>query len=75
MSRFDALYDRGIAVGEADIINDAMHFRFRDETFTLPFLMVHQYAENSGYGFYTMSLVKLQELEREQAGKRALKVS
>ena len=75
MSRFDALYDRGIAVGESDILNDAMNFRFRDETFTLPFLEVYPFVEDSGYGFYTMPLVKLQEIEREQSGKHALKHS
>lgn len=75
MSQFDALYDNGVAVGVGDIVNDAMHFRFRDETFTLPFMAVYPYVENSGYGFYTMPLVKLQELEREQGEKRALKVS
>jgi hypothetical protein len=70
VSRFDALFDRGIAVGEGDIVNDAMNFVFRDETFTLPFLKVYPYVENSGYGFYTLPLLKLQELERERAGEK-----
>ena len=72
---FEALYDRGIAVGTGDIVNDAMNFRFRDETFTLPFMAVYPYVEDTGYGFYTMPLVKLQELEREQGAKNAVKHS
>ena len=66
--QFAALYERGMAVGQSNIKNETMDFRFRDETFTFPLLVVYPVIENSHLGFYTVPIDKLRELEREAAG-------
>lgn len=65
--QFGALYERGIAVGEADIADEIMNFRWRDETFSFPSHVVYKLIEDSGYGFYTVPVEKLRELRRERA--------
>lgn len=66
--RFQALYDRGIAVGQSDISTDTMFFRYGDEKWEFPTPKVSPFIENSGYGFYTAPVDRLRELEREAAG-------
>jgi hypothetical protein len=61
---YEALYERGIAVGESDIRHDEMHFSYRKEKFTFPTMKVYRYVDFNGY-FYTASVDKLRELERE----------
>jgi hypothetical protein len=68
MSMYDALYERGRAVGQSNIMDDTMTFRCREETWTFKTEKVYPYIESSGYGFYTAPVDKLRELERESAG-------
>jgi hypothetical protein len=67
MSQFDALYERGIAVGQSDIKNDVVNFVFRDEKYSFPTLKVYGFLEDTHMGFYWAPIDKLRELEREAA--------
>jgi len=64
---YHALYERGIAVGEPGIVDETMNFRFRDETFSFPSMVVYPFVEDTGYGFYTVPVEKLRQLRREAA--------
>ena len=63
--RFAALYDRGMAVGTSNIVNDTMTFTYRDEEFMFPTFNVYQFVEWTGLGFYVCPVDKLREIERE----------
>lgn len=63
---YDALYERGIAVGHSDIKTDTMSFTFRDENFTFPTIKAYPLAQYNGY-FYVAPIDKLRELERDTA--------
>ena len=66
---YAGVYDRGFAVGESDIVNDMMHFRFRDERFDFPLLKVYPVMQYNGY-YYEAPIDKLRELEREATEKK-----
>lgn len=59
--QFAALYDDGIAVGSANIHDDSMTFRFRDEVFNFPLLRVHPIMKYNGY-FYEAPVDALRKL-------------
>lgn len=66
--QFASLYDRGIAVGSADVRNDSVIFRFRDEVFEFPTSKIYhlRFLDHGWNGyFYTAPVDKLRELERE----------
>jgi hypothetical protein len=64
------LYDEGIAVGSADIKNDTVLYRFRDELFEFPTSKVY-HLRFSGHGFngyfYTAPVEELRKLKAEAA--------
>jgi hypothetical protein len=66
---YDALYERGIAVGCCDIRNDTVLYRYRDETFEFPTSKVYHMRFGPNYGFngyfYTAPVEKLRELKQE----------
>ena len=62
LDQYAALYERGIAVGQSNIVDETMNFRFRDETFTFPTFRVYPLLDNSHLGFYTVPVDKLREL-------------
>jgi hypothetical protein len=68
---YDSLYERGIAVGSADIRNDTVLFRYRDETFEFPTSKVYHMKFGPDYGwngyFYT---APVEQASRAQAGAR-----
>ena len=66
MSMFEHVYERGIAVGESDIKNDAMVFRFRDEKFKFPAVKAHAIARYNGY-WYEAPIDEVRRLEAEAA--------
>lgn len=57
----DSIYDQGIAVGDTNIKNDTMIFRFHDEVFELPARMVNPATTYNGY-FHEIPIDKLREL-------------
>ena len=57
-------WDRGLAVGQSDIRNDAIDFRFKDEKFTFPALEVFDLCKQNGT-FYTVKVKKLRELRNK----------
>ena len=63
---FAGLYDRGVAMGESDVKNDRMIFRFRQEVFELPTEKAHAIARYNGY-FYEAPIDELRKLEAEAA--------
>ena len=70
-SQFDSwttIYNRGVAVGESNVRNDTMTFRFRDEVFELPALVAHPHTYFNGY-FVEIPIEKLRELKAEQEKK------
>jgi len=65
--QFGALYDKGIAVGHADIARDTVIYRFRDEIFEFPTHKVpRNFLNYNGY-FYTAHVDDLRKLEAESA--------
>ena len=62
-----AVYDRGYAVGMSDITNDFINFRFRDEIFEIPALMVMKFTKWNGY-WYEIGIDDLRRIEAEMAG-------
>ena len=67
---FEYAYKRKRAVGCTDIRTDAMFFRFRKETFTLPVMVVNDITIYNGY-FYEAPVAKLRALAKEQDHGRA----
>lgn len=63
---YDALYERGEAVGHSDIKTDTIHFQWKGEEFTFPTVKVYGIARWNGY-FYTAPVDGLRALERESA--------
>ena len=61
---YQALYEKGLAVGASDINNDSVVFRFRGETFELPTIKLVGEMEWTGY-FYTMKVDRLRKLAQE----------
>mgnify|MGYP001602711862 FL=1 len=57
-------WDRGLAVGQSDIRNDAIDFRFKDERFTFPALEVFDLCKQNGT-FYTVKVKKLRALRNK----------
>ena len=64
---YQAVYDRGIAVGKSDVRNDTMTFRWRDEVYEFPLLEVHPLAYYNGY-FHEIPVEKLRELKAKKNG-------
>jgi hypothetical protein len=67
---YDSLYERGIAVGSADIRNDTVLFRYRDETFEFPTSKVYHMRFGPDEGLERLLLhrfpvEKLRELKQE----------
>lgn len=62
---FDGVYKRGLAVGESDMRNDAMHFQFREEKFTFPTIAVIGKMHYNGY-FYVARIKDLRKLAKEK---------
>jgi hypothetical protein len=62
LDQFAALYERGFAIGQSNIVDETMTFCFRDETLTFPTFRVYPLLENSHLGFYTVPVDKLREL-------------
>ena len=65
---YASIYDAGIAVGDSNIKNDTMTFRFKSEVFELPARCFHGLDLWNGY-FYEIPIDKLRELERQQTEK------
>jgi hypothetical protein len=63
MSMYDALYERGRAVGQSNIMDDTMTFRCREETWTFKTEKVYPYIES-------MTAPASNTLEREAASGR-----
>ena len=63
-TQFSEVYKKGLAVGQSDIRTDEMNFRFRDELFTFPLLIVHPFMTFNGY-FYTAEVMKLRTLKKK----------
>lgn len=63
----EKLFDRGVAVGQTDIRLDAMHFKFRDELFTIPLARAMEVARHNGY-YYEAPIDEVRRLEAEMAG-------
>ena len=63
---FEHVYKRGIAVGESNVRNDKLIFRFRDETFEFPTEKAIHIARYNGY-FYEAPIDELRKLEAEAA--------
>ncbi len=61
----ETLYRRGIAVGEADIRNDEMHFRFRKELFSFSTYEAMEFTTHNGY-WYEAPVSKLRELAKRK---------
>lgn len=68
---FEELYARGIAIGHADIKNDTVLYRYKDELFEVPTLEAHALkfldaGENAPYGFngyfYTAPIEELRKI-------------
>lgn len=58
-----ALYEKGIAVGQSDVKNDLLVFRFGEEVFEFPTIELVGKTEWNGY-FYTMKADKLRKLAK-----------
>ena len=60
----EGIYKRGLAFGEADIHNDEMTFRFRNELYTFPSMVVYPgIAKYNGY-FYEAKVSDLRQLAK-----------
>ena len=55
---------RGLAVGRADIRNDAIDFTYRDEKWTFPTIRVYQYCRPDG-SFYLAKAKILRALAKQ----------
>ena len=62
--QFSEVYKKGLAVGKSDIRTDEMHFRFRNELFTFPLLVVHPFMTFNGY-FYIAKVGRLRTLKKK----------
>ena len=58
-----ALYKKGIAVGQSNIYQDIMNFRYKKEEFIFPTMAVFNLMSYNGY-FYTAPVKKLRALLR-----------
>ena len=67
---YSALYARGIAVGESNIVTDTLEFAFRTERFTVPTMCAYGPDAIASYNghFYTARVDDLRKL-----GKMAVK--
>lgn len=65
MAAWEPLYKRGIAIGQADIHNDMMHFRFRKQLFSFPTVDVCHIATYNGY-WYEARVSALRKLAKEK---------
>ena len=61
----ETLYRKGIAVGEADIKTDELHFRFRKELFSFSTMQAMEVARHNGY-FYEAPVKKLRAMKRKK---------
>lgn len=62
------VYKSGRAVGDDDIVNDVMVFRFKDELFEIPTrLLPNPQMLWNGY-FYEIPIDDLRKIEAEMAG-------
>ena len=62
---YDALYAKGIAVGESNIKADTLVFRWKDEVFEFPTVeLIPGIAAYNGY-FYEAKVERLRTLEKE----------
>ena len=60
----EGMFRRGRAIGQADIENDEMTFRFRKELFTFPSICVFPgVAKHNGY-FYEADIEDLRKLAK-----------
>lgn len=64
---FDSVYEKGFAVGTGQVKTDTMLFRYRDEVFEFPTLLVHPMADWNGY-FYEVPVEKLRALKIKNGG-------
>ena len=62
---YQALYEKGLAVGLSDIMNDRVVFRFKAETFEFPTVELVGEMEWNGY-FYTMKVDRLRKLAQRR---------
>lgn len=60
-NRFEKLFAEGIAVGQSDIVSDVVHFRFREEQFSIPTFKLTGILRWSGY-FYEAPVKKLRKM-------------
>ena len=60
---FEGVYKRGKAMGEADVRNDEMTFRFRNEVFTFPTMHCIHIARFNGY-WYEAKISELRKLAK-----------
>ena len=60
------VYRSGRAVGEPNIVNDSMIFRFKEEVFEIPTALL-PYNTFNGY-FHEIPIDELRKIEAEMAG-------
>ena len=61
---YEDLYAKGVAVGESDVVNDQIVFRFKEELFEVPTVSSVGIATYNGY-FYTAKVDKLRGWEKK----------
>jgi len=61
---YEDLYAKGVAVGESDVVNDQIVFRFKEELFEVPTVSTVGIATYNGY-FYTAKVDKLRGWEKK----------
>ena len=66
---FDIAYERGMAVGQSDMKNDAAVFRYKDEVYSLPIIVARAHMKDAidPYYLWEMPIEKLRELAKEKS--------
>ena len=62
---FEGLWQRGVAIGQTDIKNDEITFRFRKKLYTFPAFSAMHIARHNGY-FYEASISEVKKLARSK---------
>jgi len=66
MSIFDAVYESGRAVGDTDIRNDTMIWRWKDEVYEVPLADLPSPATLYNGYFYELPVEKLRRLAKKK---------
>lgn len=61
---FSAVYDKGHAVGNSNVRDDTMTFRYREEVFDLPTRLLHGVSNWNGL-FYQAKVEDLRRIAKE----------